>query len=144
MKKFLIWLLTLGFFTVFSIGANASTITDNSIIEGDIAKVSINDEQYLEFDKNYLNLIESVSTDLNEINNDYPNSDFRTAALIPVRSYTKSITITFSNPNFFKSTKYGEYKYNAWYRGTLYFQSSRKSGSVYIATYTGTLIISNV
>lgn len=128
-------------FLVFSHEANASTVTDSAEINGNSAKVEVNDEQYLEFEKGYLGSLEGISIEPEKSNNN--DSSFIAAAVVPIRSYNKTITMTFSNTNFPSSTKYSEYKYNAWYRGTLTFQSSKKSGNSYIATYSGALFISN-
>lgn len=47
MKKLMVMLLALGSFMVFSHEANASTVTDSAEINGNSAKVEVNDEQYL-------------------------------------------------------------------------------------------------
>lgn len=141
MKKLMVMLLALGSFMVFSHEANASTVTDSAEINGNSAKVEVNDEQYLEFEKGYLGSLEGISIEPEKSNNN--DSSFIAAAVVPIRSYNKTITMTFSNTNFPSSTKYSEYKYNGWYRGTLTFQSSKKSGNSYIATYSGALFISN-
>lgn len=56
-----------------------------------------------------------------------------------VHSYTKTVPKTYSSYPVPTSISYTEYNMNAWFSGTLYLQSVTRSGSNWIATYSGTL-----
>ena len=118
-----------------------SKMEDEPVVEtGEIVRIYASDNKnaYMELDSVYVDDI----TILNVITTPIPRNG---AGVIPGIMLYKTVTVTKSLANFDSTLVYREYndRAQAWYNGTLNLQSMVKKGNVYVASYSGFLILQN-